>query len=33
MMEFEAGAIFGACLTMAVLLFFMTVFGREDDEN
>ena len=30
MLEFEVGAIFGACLTIAVLVVFVTVFGQDD---
>ena len=31
MLEFEAGAIFGACLTVTLLILFMTIFGQDDE--
>ena len=31
MSEFEAGAIFGACLTSALLILLMTIFGQDDE--
>lgn len=30
MVEFEAGAIFGVCMTVTLLLVFMMVFGQDD---
>lgn len=30
LVAFEAGAIFGACLTVTLLLLFMVVFGQEE---
>ena len=33
MMEFEAGAIFGVCMTVILMLIFMMVFGQEDDSS
>ena len=33
MSEFELGAIFGICMTVALLLIFMMVFGQEEDDD
>ena len=33
MLEFEAGAIFGVCLTVALLILFMTIFGQDDSSD
>lgn len=32
-MAFEAGAIFGICVTVVLMLVFMTIFGQDDEPN
>lgn len=31
--SFEVGAMFGMCMTVVLMLVFMTVFGEEDDDE
>ena len=33
MIEFEAGAIFGICVTIILMLVFMSVFGQEEPSD
>jgi len=31
MIEFEAGAIFGVCMTIVLMLIFIRIFGADDE--